>query len=68
MTTSAIAPNESASKAKTAGLKFEREPVKIDKRIGSTVFTVNIHYNAADAGSLEDIILRLIEREVAESA
>ena len=68
MTTTAIAPNEGARKAKTAELRFEREPVKIGKRIGSTVFTVNVHYNAADAESLEDIILRLIEGEVRELA
>jgi hypothetical protein len=64
MTTTAIAPNERVGKAKTAELKFEREPMKIGKRIGSTAFTVNVHYNAVNAESLEDIILRLIESEV----
>ena len=64
----ATAPDTRAGKAKTAGLMFEREPVKIEKRIGSAVFAVNVHFNAANAESLEDKILRLIEREVAESA
>jgi len=68
MTTTAIAPNTGASKAKTAGLRFEREPMRIDKRIGSTVFAVNIHFNAANTESLEDIILRMIGSEVSKSA
>ena len=63
MTTSTIAPNERASKAMTAELMFEREPVKIEKRIGSTAFIVNVYYNAANAESLEDKILRLIGNE-----
>jgi len=64
----ATAPNTRAGKAKTAELRFVREPVKIEKRIGSTVFAVTVHFRAANAESLEDKILRLIEREVAESA
>jgi len=67
MTTTAIAPNTRASKAKTA-VTDEREPMKIDKRIGSTVFAVNVHFSAANTESLEDIILRMIESEVSESA
>jgi hypothetical protein len=42
----------------------EREPVKLQKRIGSTVFTVNVRFSDKSAETLEDKILRLIEREV----
>jgi hypothetical protein len=40
----------------------------LKKRIGSTVFVVSVHFNAASTERLEDKILRLIEREVRESA
>ena len=46
----------------------QAEPVKLQKRIGSTVFTVSIRFSDNDAETLEDKILRLIESEVRHSA
>lgn len=44
------------------------EPVKLRKRIGSTVFIVNVHFSKTSAEKLEDKLLRLMEREVSDSA
>ena len=47
---------------------IEAEPIMLQKRIGSTVFTVSIRFSDNDAETLEDKILRLIESEVRHSA
>jgi hypothetical protein len=52
------------SAAATADSHVEREPVMLEKRIGSTTFTVAIHFSDNGKETLEDKILRLIEREV----
>jgi hypothetical protein len=39
------------------------EPVTLLKRIGSTTFVVNVHFSSVSAETLEDKLLRLIERE-----
>ena len=44
------------------------EPVKLRKRIGSTVFLVNVHFSETSAEKLEDKLLRLMEREVNKTA
>ena len=44
------------------------EPLKLLKRIGSTVYTVSIHFCEGDSEKLEDKVLRLIEREVSDIA
>ena len=41
-----------------------REPVKLLKRIGSTTFVVNVHFSDTSKETMEDKLLRLIEREV----
>jgi hypothetical protein len=41
------------------------EPVKLLKRIGSTVYIVNIHFSETSKETLGDKIVRLIEREAA---
>jgi hypothetical protein len=46
----------------------EAEPVKLQKRIGSTVYSVNIRFSDRATETLEDKIFRLIEREVRTSA
>ena len=56
------------SAATTAVPTNEREPIKLQKRIGSTTFVVSVRFPATSAETIEDIILRLIEREVAKSA
>jgi hypothetical protein len=50
--------------ATTASPTSEREPVKLRKRIGSTEYLVNIRYNPTATETMQDKLLRLIEREV----
>jgi hypothetical protein len=64
MTTTVSVPDKGTNAAKTRG-NAHAEPMKIEKRIGSTVFTVNVRFNAVSTEKPEDIIFRLIEREVA---
>lgn len=61
MNTTAITSAASTSERRS-------EPVMLRKRIGSTVFLVNVHFSETSAEKLEDKILRLMEREVSKSA
>ncbi len=61
MNTTAIVGTASTSDHKS-------EPVKLRKRIGSTVFLVNVHFSETSAERLEDKILRMMEREVNKTA
>jgi hypothetical protein len=42
----------------------ESEPVILRKRIGSTTYVVNIRFNANATETLEQKMLRIIEREL----
>ena len=44
------------------------EPVTLLKRIGSTTYNVTVHFSDTGRETLEDKILRLIEREVTRTA
>jgi hypothetical protein len=46
----------------------EREPLTMQKRVGSTTFVVSVSFGPKCAETLEDKIFRLIKREVSESA
>ena len=61
-------PSQDKGAAKTAAQTSEREPLMLRKRIGSTEYLVNVRYNPTATETLEDIILRLIEREVSKLA
>ncbi|MDR0813014.1 MAG: transposon-encoded TnpW family protein [Oscillospiraceae bacterium] len=63
MTTTTTAAVKAASAAKTARIA-EREPIKFVKRIGSTNYIISARFNATATETVEDKILRLIEREV----
>jgi hypothetical protein len=54
--------------AKTAEREFEREPLMLKKRIGSTEYLISVRYSPSAKETLEDKILRLIESEVRHSA
>jgi hypothetical protein len=56
--------------AKTAATtaRTAHEPLNLLKRIGSTTYMVNVHFSETSKETLEDKILRLIEREVTRSA
>jgi hypothetical protein len=51
------------SAAKTSRIA-ESEPVNLQKRIGSTLFEVSVRFSQSSRETLQDKILRLIEREV----
>jgi hypothetical protein len=44
----------------------EREPVKLLRRIGSTTIEVTVHFSNTSKETLEDKLLRMIEREVSD--
>ena len=44
------------------------EPSKFEKRIGSTVYRVSVHFNEKSTETVEDKILRLLKSEVTKSA
>jgi hypothetical protein len=49
--------------AKTAR-HAEREPFKLLKRVGSTTYVVSARFSETATETLEDKVLRMIEREV----
>jgi hypothetical protein len=51
-----------------ATVKAKRKPLKFKQRIGSTEFTVSVHFSERSSETLEDKILRLIESEVVQNA
>jgi hypothetical protein len=46
----------------------EREPVKLLRRIGSTTVEITVHFSNTSKETMEDKLLRMIEREVDKSA
>jgi hypothetical protein len=46
----------------------EAEPIMLLKRIASTTYEVSVHFSKDSKETLEDKLLRLIEREVKNSA
>ena len=64
MQTTAIVPKQDTSAATTQGDIAHAEPVMLRKRIGSTNYVVNVHFSDKSKETIEDKILRLIEREV----
>ena len=64
--TTVIAPTKGADAAKT--LRREGEPVKLRRRIGSTTYTLTIHFSATATETAEEKVLRMIEREVERNA
>ena len=56
------------SAAATSRRQAASEPVMLRKRIGSTTFTVAVHFSNTSEETIEDKILRLIEREVKDDA
>jgi hypothetical protein len=54
--------------AKTQGENANAEPVKLLKRIGSATVEITVHFSNTNKETLEDKLLRMIEREVRENA
>jgi len=57
-----------ASAARTQGGNATDEPLILLKRIGSTTFKVSVHFSKTSKETMEDKVLRLMEREVSKSA
>jgi hypothetical protein len=68
MTTTAASPKKDASAATTHGNNAHAEPIKLLRRIGSTTYVVNVHFGNNCNETVEDKILRMIEREVRKGA
>jgi hypothetical protein len=49
--------------AKTAVITDERELLTVRKRIGSTTYVVSVRFSQTNRETLQDKVLRLIERE-----
>jgi len=54
--------------AMTQGKSTHAEPGKFSKRIGSTVYTVAIHFSQTSKETAQDKLRRLIEHEVHNNA
>ena len=54
------------SAARTA--RHEKEPLMLEKRIGSTTYVVAVHFNQSEKETMSDKVLRLIESEVRHCA
>ena len=63
MTTTAV-----KSAVSMLGKNAEAEPVMLQKRIGSTMFIVNVRFSNTATETMQDKVLRLIESEVQKSA
>jgi hypothetical protein len=65
MTTTVTSPDTGVNAAKTSRITAESEPSKLLKRIGSTMYVVNVHFSKSSKETLDDKIFRLIQRECA---
>ena len=52
----------------TAIMRDIADPPKYERRIGSTVYRVTIHFSQTSTDTIEDKLLRLMESEVRDSA
>ena len=54
--------------ARTQGVHTDAEPIKLQKRIGSIVYEVEVHFDPNATETLNDKILRLMRREMEAAA
>jgi hypothetical protein len=52
--------------AKTAR-NAEREPLKLRERVGSTTYVVSVRFSQTSRETMQDKVLRLIEKEVRDA-
>ena len=60
--------SKNKNKNMTAAPVIQTEPVTLQKRIGSTNYTVNVYFSQTSKETISDKIMRLIEREVKYNA
>jgi hypothetical protein len=63
MTTTVTSLDTGVNAAITSRITAESEPSKLLKRIGSTEFLISVRFSETSKETIEDKILRLIERE-----
>ena len=56
------------SAARTQGGNADAEPVTLLKRIGSTTYKVTVRFSEKATETMEEKLLRLMEREVSRNA
>jgi len=56
------------SAARTQSGNAHAEPINLTKRIGSTTYVVAVHFSQTSKETLEDKLIRLMEREVENAA
>jgi hypothetical protein len=61
MKTTAVIPFGTKTSAAAMPEETRTEPVKLLRRIGSTMYTVNVHFSETSEETMEDKILRLIK-------
>ena len=44
-------------------VKTPQEPCRFEKRVGSTLYLVNVHFSESSKETMEDKILRLVKSE-----
>ena len=59
---------QSKSAVRTQGKNAHAEPLNLTKRIGSTTYVVSVHFSRTSKETVEDKLIRLMEREVTEVA
>jgi len=59
---------QKASAVKTQGGNAHAEPLNLTKRIGSTTYVVSVHFSRTSKETVEDKLIRLMEREVKQIA
>lgn len=52
--------------AKTAIDKGTDKPLRLTKRIGSTTYKVSVHFSQTSKETVDDKIMRLIEKDVSK--
>ena len=60
--------NTTAVKSAARTPECEGEPVKLLRRIGSTTYEVTVHFSKEKQETMEDKLLRIMEREVDKNA
>ena len=59
---------QTATAKAAATMPKKAEPIELRKRVGSTMFIVNVRFNDTSKETIEDKILRLIESEAMSNA
>ena len=48
---------------KSNAVKAPQEPCRFEKRLGSTLYLVNVHFSETSRETIDDKILRLVKNE-----